>query len=268
MNGQRDRVAWGGLAIVGTTAIVWSFTALSDLARRVGVTSTIPIPWTSEHIHVAWGLPITVDVLALVATRVWLRGVAPDEAVTYARRAAWGAIVATILGNAYHGALVGAWRVDALIVSAAPAVVIGVIVHLAVLAGRPGGTPPPDGRNRAAQPTDGPRTDTLDEEAAELYAASEAERAAGVRLAGDAPVTAGGLPNRRAAVDVARDGAVIDDLRALEAAHGRRYARDEVKEMYGIGSPRASRLLTLIGWMPRVDEQAEPGGERAAGAVR
>jgi hypothetical protein len=253
MDRQRDRVTWAGLAIVGITAIVWSFTALSDLARRVGVTSTIPIPWTDQLVHVAWGLPITVDVLALVATRVWLRGTAPAEAVRYARRAAWGAILATVIGNAYHGALVGAWRVDALIVSAAPAVVIGVIVHLAVLAGRPGGTAPPTGRNRDAHTGVDVDPDALDDEAAELFAAAEAERA-----------DVGGLPDRRAAVDVPRDGAVIDDLRAIEKETGRRYVRDEVKEMYGIGSTRASRLLTLMGWMPR----AEPGDDDAQAAAR
>jgi Protein of unknown function (DUF2637) len=253
MTFQRDRVTWAGLAIVGITAIVWSFTALSDLARRVGVIATIPIPWTAEQVHVAWGLPITVDVLALVATRVWLRGTAPDEAVRYARRAAWGAILATILGNSYHGLLVGDWRVDALIVSAAPAVVIGVIVHLAVLATRPGGTTPPTGRNRAAHTDVDIDADALDDEAAELFAAAEAERA-----------ETGGLPDRRAIVDVPRDGAVIDDLRALEKETGRRYVRDEVKEMYGIGSTRASRLLTLMGWMPR----AEPGADEAEAAAR
>lgn len=243
---DRDVVTWAGLGVVGVTAIVWSFTALSDLAQRVGVTSAVPLPWPGWVLQVSWGLPITVDVLALVATRVWLRGVAPDEAVRYARRAAWGAIAATIAGNAYHGLLAGSWRVDALIVSAVPAVVIGVIVHLAVLAGRPVTAQPPDDRP----------TSTIDVEAAALYAAAQAERA-GV---GGQQAEAGGLPDRRAAIDVSRDGAVIGDLQELAGRSGRRYSRDEVKEMYGIGSDRAKRLLLLMGWFPRAaqaDDQAE-----------
>lgn len=139
---HRDPWTWAGLAVVGVTALVWSFTALSDLARRCGVTAVIEIG--DVRAEVSWGLPITVDVLALVATRVWLRGDAPDEAVRYARRAAWAAIVATVVGNGYHGLLVGSFAFDALIVSAAPAVVIGAIVHLAVLVGRPPKKEPAD----------------------------------------------------------------------------------------------------------------------------
>jgi len=140
---RRDPWTWVGLAVVGVTALVWSFTALSDLARRCGVTAVIDLFGLAD-VHVAWGLPITVDVLALVATRVWLRGDAPDEAVTYARRAAWAAIGATIAGNGYHGWIAGSLKFDALIVSAVPAVVIGAIVHLAVLVGRPPTEEPAD----------------------------------------------------------------------------------------------------------------------------
>lgn len=239
MNGQRDRVAWGGLAIVGITAIVWSFTALSDLARRVGVTATIPIPWTDQLVHVAWGLPITVDVLALVATRVWLRGVAPEEAVTYARRAAWGAIVATILGNAYHGALVGAWRVDSLIVSAAPAVVIGVIVHLAVLAGRP-----------QTEPTQ----DTEEEDKPEA-------------VGDDVPFepTAADRDKIRPIALPALDEALIADVRkwavARAAVGADRPSRDDLIDAYSIGAGRARKIRRVLGWADEPEAvDVEPTG--------
>lgn len=133
---KRDLWSWTGIWIVGITAAVWSFTALSDLADYLGIKTVIDL-WGWWQIRVAWGLPITVDTLAVVATRVWLRGTAPAAAVAYAQKAAWTGIGASVLGNAYHGLVKGDWRVDALLVSAVPAVVIGVLVHLAVLVSRP-----------------------------------------------------------------------------------------------------------------------------------
>lgn len=131
----RDRWSWLGIWIVGVTAAAWSFTALSELARSVGITAAIETPWVT--IRIAWGLPLTIDVLAVIATRVWLRGEAVPEAIRYARRSAWVAIGASVAGNAYHGWLSGDGRVDGVIVSAVPAVAIGALVHLAVLVARP-----------------------------------------------------------------------------------------------------------------------------------
>jgi hypothetical protein len=106
----------------------------------------------------------------------------------------------------------------------------------------------------AAQPPEPPPIVLLEDEFEALRKAVEAERAA-------EQAAAGGIPDRRAAVDVERDGAVIDDLRAIAGRTGRRYSRDEVKDMYGMGSPRATRLLNLLGWLPRAAEQAAAGGE-------
>lgn len=140
MNRGRDRWSWVGIWIVGATAAIWSFSSLSDLAVLVGITDTFTLAGVTAHI--SWGLPLTVDVLAVVATRIWLRGTAPVAAVRYAMRAAWAAIAASILGNAYHGWLSGDGRLDSVIVSAVPACVIGALVHLAVLVARP--EPVPD----------------------------------------------------------------------------------------------------------------------------
>ena len=137
---SRDMVTWAGCAVVGGAAAVMSFTALSDLARRMGITGTVEVfGWT---FHVAWLLPIVVDILAAVATRVWLRRLGGWEAVRFARRAAWGAIAATVGGNAYHGYLTGHGDVDVVIVAAVPAVVFGTIVHLGMLIGSPESVPP------------------------------------------------------------------------------------------------------------------------------
>ena len=142
MTGERDWLTWVGLGVVGAAAAVMSFAALSDLARLCGITAVIgPEP----GVPVAWLLPVTVDVLAAVATRVWLQRRVSVEAEHFARGAAWAAIGATVLGNAAHGVLQGAggppgwWA--AMLVSAVPAAALGALVHLAVLVGRGAGEP-------------------------------------------------------------------------------------------------------------------------------
>lgn len=139
---DRDVVTWVGLGVVGAAAAVMSFTALADLARICGITATL------GRMPVAWLLPLTIDVLAAVSTRVWLRRRTNTDALAYARRSAWAAIGATVVGNGAHGALVHAassppwWA--AVLVSAVPAVALGAMVHLAVLVGRGVASPPAD----------------------------------------------------------------------------------------------------------------------------
>ena len=145
-----DRWSWAGIGVVGITAALWSFSSLSSLAFLVGITDTVTVPLLDVPVRVCWGLPITVDTLAVVATRVWLLGAAPPDAVQYARRAAWVAIGASIVGNAYHGWLSGDGRLDSVIVSAVPACVIGALVHLAVLASRRSPSKPQSGQQSVA----------------------------------------------------------------------------------------------------------------------
>lgn len=251
----RQRVAlYLLLLVVAAAAAVLSFDALKGLALICGFTPEL-----------AWLLPVTIDAGAAASSIVWL-GTAAPGARSYGRTLALVLLASSVGGNALgHGlAAYGVkphWGVVVAVSAIAPAV-LGALVHLVVLAGRPQSpTSPPTGRDRATTPADDTPEDTLDEEAAELFEAAQAERA---EEQAEEQAEVGGLPDRRAAVDVSRDGAVIDDLRAVAGRTGRRYSRDEVKEMYGIGSPRASRLLTLIGWMPRENQQAE----QAAGAAR
>jgi len=191
MTHRRDAWSWAGIWLVGLTAIAWSFAALTDLAELVHISDTLTLSvfgW-AVTIRIAWGLPITVDVLAVVATRVWLRGTAPADAVRFAQRAAWAAIAASVFGNAYHGLLTGRGRLDTVIVSAVPAVVIGALVHLAVLVGRPQvgemgdgpGEESPGGGRAAAQPGD----DRASDRATELIAAGVGRR----RLARELEIT-------------------------------------------------------------------------------
>lgn len=257
---DRDWVTRLGLIAVGLTAIVWSFTALSDLARLCGVAAVIDLPVEIlgvRQLHVAWGLPATVDVLALVATRVWLRGLAPADAVRYARRAAWGAILATIAGNAYHGWLTGQGRIDSIIVSAAPAVVIGVIVHLAVLAGRP--HPPTPARHPFDEPDDqdvGVWT-VADELAVQEAGDTEADERETARLT---YLIRRELIDRTRVIDTSDLGQVMDDLQAgAGGKRGRRFSRDDIANMYAIGKGRARNAQKLLGWGQQADDQADAG---------
>jgi len=249
---RRDPWTWVGLAVVGVTALVWSFTALSDLARRCGVTAEFDLfGW---RVEVAWGLPITVDVLALVATRVWLRGDAPRAAVTYARRAAWSAIVATVVGNGYHGLIVGSFAFDALIVSAAPAVVIGVIVHLAVLVGRSDATRPTDEGSTADRSDHGDRTSFV-------WAVDSVTGSRLVKLYADGseepadPFPTDPTEADRPEVDPPMtDGQIIAEVKQWAVDLGRRPSRDEMLDRYRIGATRCRRLRNLLGWIEPLDQ--------------
>lgn len=222
---RRDRLTWVGFAIIGAAAIAWSFTALTELAELLGVTGRIPIG--VGEIRIAWGLPVSIDVFAIVATRVWLRRKSTPEALAFARWAAWAAIGSTTVGNAYHGVLTGGLRLDVVIVSAVPAVTLGALVHLAVLVGRAPGELGDDEPNV--------------EPFAALYRhLAVAEWEAGRTVGGPGEDGAERVPSRDEPDDV-----LAADLRAKRATDGRRLTQDEVRMRYGVGATRAARLREL-----------------------
>ena len=242
---RRDWPTIVGLAVVGVVAVVWSFTALADLAHLLGITGVIDLRPVGLPVvlHVAWGLPLTVDALAAVATRVWLQGRVGPEAVRYARRAAWAAILATVGGNAYHGWLTGDGRLDAVLASAVPAVAVGVIVHLAVLIGRKPGAA---GEERAGRPPLWARARGRVGAWREQRRAAAAGRVQGRATAGDAGRGPGGPPVPTAADS---NDVIAADLRRLNAARRADGAdplgRDAVVKRYGIGSSRAQTVRDL-----------------------
>lgn len=126
------RVAmWCLLAIVAAAAAVLSFSALRDLALLCGFDNRL-----------AWLLPIVVDAGAATGCLVWLRADAGPTGVRFARSLTWLLLTSSVLGNALvHGlsaySLRPAWWVVVLVSAVAPAV-LGAVVHLAVLVGRPG----------------------------------------------------------------------------------------------------------------------------------
>ncbi len=234
------------LTVAGAAAVL-SFAALRDLALLCGFAPEL-----------AWLLPVVVDAGAAAGSLVWLGGGVALGAGRFARALALTLLALSVAANALgHGlaayALAPAWWVVVIVSAIAPAV-LGAVVHLAVLVGRP-----LPARHVEAPPAVVPESDTSAAVVAVIPVMTDMGQAEDVEQADRAVPGGEGdrLPDRRAAVRVDRDGDVIADLRALGVEHGRRYSRDEVKEMYGMGSDRATRLLNIMGWFPRAADRSE-----------
>jgi hypothetical protein len=129
-------VLFGLLGVVATAAAVLSFAALRDLARVCGFAPGL-----------AWLLPVVVDAGAAAGSLVWLGGAAAEPARRFARALALTLLGLSVAANALgHGlaasALAPAWWVVVIVSVVAPAV-LGAVVHLAVLVGRPHPAPEP-----------------------------------------------------------------------------------------------------------------------------
>lgn len=219
---KRDRLTWFGFAVIGAAAVAWSFTALTELAELLGVAGRIAVG--RIEIRVAWGLPVSIDVFAIVATRVWLRRQSTPEALAFARWSAWAAIGSTTVANAYHGVLTSGFRLDVVIVSAVPAVTLGALVHLAVLVGR--------------EPGEAGDEQADDSPFAAMYRYLAAAEWEASQTAGDGWAT--DPPSRDEPDEV-----LAADLRAKQSTDGRRLTQDEVRIRYGVGATRAANLRRL-----------------------
>ena len=130
-------VLFGLLTIVAAAAAVLSFSALRDLALLCGFTPEL-----------AWLLPVVVDAGAAAGSLVWLGGRAHELARRFARALALTLLGLSVGANALaHGLdayrLAPAWWVVVAVSAIAPAV-LGAVVHLAVLVGRPAVVVEPD----------------------------------------------------------------------------------------------------------------------------
>jgi len=120
----------GLLAVVAMAAAVLSFSALRDLALLCGFAAEL-----------AWLLPVVVDAGAAAGSLVWLGGRTHELARRFARALALTLLGLSVAANALaHGLdayrLAPAWWVVVIVSAIAPAV-LGAVVHLAVLVGRP-----------------------------------------------------------------------------------------------------------------------------------
>jgi MFS family permease len=126
----RARVLYALLAVVAAAAAVLSFAALRDLALLCGFGPGLaPL------------LPVTIDAGAAAGSLAWLAPWTPPAATRYGRALALVLLAASVAGNAlghgldaYH--LAPAWWVVVGVSALAPAV-LGALVHLVVLVGRP-----------------------------------------------------------------------------------------------------------------------------------
>lgn len=117
------------LGLVASAAAVLSFAALRDLALVCGFAR-----WTAPL------LPLVVDAGAAAGTLAWLTR--DGEARGFGRALALVLLASSVAGNALGHALAAYdlrphWAVVVAVSAVAPAV-LGAVVHLAVLAGRPG----------------------------------------------------------------------------------------------------------------------------------
>ena len=123
-------VLYSLIGIVAAAAAVLSFSALRDLALVCGFAPQL-----------AWLLPIVVDAGAAAGSLVWLGGQVATVARTFARALALTLLALSVAANALgHGlaafSLAPTWWVVVIVSAIAPAV-LGAVVHLAVLVGRP-----------------------------------------------------------------------------------------------------------------------------------
>lgn len=123
-------VLYALLLVVAGAAAVLSFAALRDLALICGFA-----PW------LAWLLPVVVDAGAAAGSLVWLGGPTAASARRFARALALALLGLSVAANALgHGlaafAISPPWWVVVAVSAIAPAV-LGAVVHLAVLVGRP-----------------------------------------------------------------------------------------------------------------------------------
>jgi uncharacterized protein DUF2637 len=124
---SRDWYVTVGLAVSALSAAASSFASLRSLALAAG--------WP---VWLAPLLPLTIDAYGMTATRVWLAGsTGSTRARRFARANAVGAIGMSLAGNAsYHLIAVQLVAVSWMVVvavGAVPALVLGLVAHLAVL---------------------------------------------------------------------------------------------------------------------------------------
>jgi Protein of unknown function (DUF2637) len=203
---RRDWWVTLGMGISAASAAVSSFAGLRGLAVVAG--------WP---VWLAWLLPLTIDAYAMTATRVWLaQSTRSAKARRFARINAIGAILLSLSGNAvYHLIavhLVAASWVVVVAVAAVPALVLGLVSHLAVL-----------------------RTDPAIPAEAEVR--PEADLSPAVRP--------------RDGLRYADEGQLMEAARsadqAYRAAHGGKpITRDALRETLRIGGTRASALLRQL----------------------
>lgn len=126
---RRDGWVLAGITVSAASAAISSFSGLRSLAIATG--------WPEG---LAPLLPLTVDAYAWTATRVWLTSASSERVRGFARWNAMAAIGLSIAGNATSHAIAAhlmsvSWGI-VLAVGSVPALVLGLVTHLAVRRGQ------------------------------------------------------------------------------------------------------------------------------------
>lgn len=219
---QMDKVTVTGLAAIVVITIVTSYTTLAELAMFAG--------W--DH-NMAWLFPAALDVLALVACRVWL---SPDYSAAARSYAKWVTLIGSSLSVAGNGVghlastghlQANLWLVVA-VGSVAPAS-LAVVVHLASLA-----TTPVPGRKARHK-------------AAEVAPAQPRQQAEDRIVPGPAKPRPRPKPKGNAPEDFE---ALLAKAREINAAHraehGTAISRNKLRFQMGIGQKPATELIKKL----------------------
>jgi hypothetical protein len=203
---RRDPLVTLGMAVAATSAAVSSFDGLRSLAVASG--------WA---VMLAPLLPLTIDSYAMTSVRVWLSATTSSQrARRFARTNAIGAIGLSLAGNAaWHliaAKLLSLSWVIVLGVGSVPALILGLVSHLAVLRNQV--DPVPAGDVLSTPLEFGNGTQYADEDA--LLAAARAADAAWRADHGGRSITRDEL-RRNLRVSGVRATAVLRAMRAEQA---------------------------------------------------
>lgn len=214
-----DRWTVAGLGSLVAITIVASFTTLAELARFAG--------WSDD---LSWLFPASIDVLAVVACRIWLSPLFPSHARTYAK---WVTLVASglsVVGNGVgHLAATGHILADlwlVVLVGSVPPASLAAVVHLAVLASAP--VPGRKARHKAAETTQAKPKEATTSTTAPTKPKADKPKAKQLSAGRDL------LAEARAANDAHR------------AEHGTDISRNKLRVRLGVGQGTASDLIDQL----------------------
>lgn len=210
-----------GLGSLVAITIVASFTTLAELARFAG--------WGDD---LKWLFPASIDVLAVVACRIWLSATFAPHARNYAKWVTLVASALSVVGNGV-GHLAATGHVAAglalvVLVGSVPPASLAAVVHLAVLAS----APVPGRKARHKVVVEQPRPKTEPAEAAETAPKPKTEK-----------------PKAKAKQSSAgRD--LLAEARAADAEHRNEHgigiSRNKLRVRLGVGQGTASDLIKQL----------------------
>lgn len=227
---RKDWLSTIGLGLVCVAAVVASFSTLASLAAVAG--------WGERA---SWLLPVCLDALGMVATRVWLSPTAPAAAQAFAKRIALAAIVVSIAGNAAgHLASTGHLSqglILVVLVGAVPPAGLAAGIHLADL------------RRKVTVVLDAAPVPAVATLAVWIWRAPS-QRV----IPGPAKPKAAPKPSRPPAKSVPESGEVDDVLmqrarhiaEEYEKEHGKPPNRDELKPLLKCGTTKATKVAAVL----------------------